>query len=126
MGNSASLLESKGSPKCTLLIHPHDAAARELEAGDLVTLSSATGQVSVPVQISDEMMRGVVSLPHGWGHDRDGTRLHIAARHPGASINDITDERFVDALTGTAALSGTPVTVSSRQPSPDARPTQLA
>lgn len=125
MGNSRSLLESKGSPTCTLLIHPDDAAARDVDDGALVTLSSATGQVTVPVQISDEMMRGVVSLPHGWGHDRDGARLQVAERHPGASINDITDEQFIDALTGTAALSGTQVTVSSPQASPDVRHTQL-
>ncbi len=113
MGNSASLLESKGQPQCTLLVNPHDATARQLVDGELVTLSSAAGEVDVPVQITDEMMPGVVSLPHGWGHHRDGARLRVAARHPGASINDVTDEHLVDALTGTAALSGVPVTVTA-------------
>ena len=113
MGNTASLLESKGHPECILLIHPKDAAARQLADGELVTLSSGAGEVDVPVHVTDEMMPGVVSLPHGWGHHRDGARLRVAARRPGASINDVTDEQLVDALTGTAAFSGVPVTVTA-------------
>ena len=57
----------------------------------------------------------MVSLPHGWGHHRDGARLRVAARHPGASINDVTDENLVDALTGTAALSGVTLTVTAHR-----------
>jgi anaerobic selenocysteine-containing dehydrogenase len=127
MGNSASPLESKGQPQCTVLVNPQDAAARQLVDGELVTLSSAASEVDVPVQITNKMMPGVVSLPHGWGHHRDGARLRVAARRPGAIINDVTDEHLVDALTGAAALSGVPVTVTAhhtanetpqRQPEP--------
>jgi hypothetical protein len=61
--------------------------------------------------VSDEIARGVVSLPHGWGHTREGVSLEVARAHPGASINDLTDERFLDSVSGTAGLSGVPVTV---------------
>jgi anaerobic selenocysteine-containing dehydrogenase len=76
-----------------------------------VRLSSAAGTIEVPAEITDSVMPGVVSLPHGWGHARPGVRLSVAATHPGASVNDVTDEHFVDVLTGTAALSGVPVQV---------------
>jgi anaerobic selenocysteine-containing dehydrogenase len=101
----------KGKPRCTLLVHPRDAAARGLVDGDLVTLASKAGRVRVPVEISDEIMPGVVSMPHGWGHDKPGTRLAVASATPGASVNDVTSEDFFDPLTGTGALSGLTVTV---------------
>jgi anaerobic selenocysteine-containing dehydrogenase len=112
MHNSERLV--KGKPRCTLLIHPDDAAERGLTDGEPASLSSATGTIEVPVEITDTIMPGVVSLPHGWGHTRPGVRLTVATAHPGASINDVTDEHFVDALTGTAALSGVPVTVRAQ------------
>jgi len=102
----------KGKPRCTLLIHPRDAAARGIEAGDTVELASRAGKVRVPVEITDEIMAGVVSLPHGWGHDREGTRLGVASSVPGASINDVTAEDHLDAMSGTAALSGLAVAVT--------------
>ncbi|HEV2780606.1 MAG TPA: molybdopterin oxidoreductase family protein [Actinophytocola sp.] len=114
MHNSERLV--KGRPRCTLLMHPEDAAARGLAAGDVAELSSASGTVEVPVEVTDSIMPGVVSLPHGWGHGRPGVRLAVAAAHPGASVNDVTDERFVDALTGTAAFSGVPVRVKAMVP----------
>ncbi len=109
MHNSSRLV--KGKPRCTLLMHPDDAASRGVGDGDRVELSGPAGAIEVPVEITDEMMPGVVSLPHGWGHARPGVKLAVASAHPGASINDVTDENFVDALTGTAALSGVPVKV---------------
>jgi anaerobic selenocysteine-containing dehydrogenase len=108
--NSARLV--KGKPRCTLLIHPDDAAARGLADGDAAVLASASGRVQVPIEISDEIMVGVVSLPHGWGHDKDGVRLGVARSVPGVSVNDVTSDDFVDALSGTAALSGLAVEVS--------------
>jgi anaerobic selenocysteine-containing dehydrogenase len=110
MHNSERLV--KGKPRCTLLMHPDDAASRGLTDGDIAALSSAAGTIEVPVEVTDAMMPGVVSLPHGWGHGRPGIRLGVASVHPGASINDVTDEHFVDALTATAAFSGVPVQVS--------------
>jgi len=102
----------KGKPRCTLLIHPTDAAARGIVGGDQVRLTSRAGAIDVPAEISDEIMPGVVSLPHGWGHDRPGTRLGIAHTVPGVSVNDVTDETFLDTFSGTSALSGVAVTVA--------------
>ncbi|GAB3504744.1 molybdopterin oxidoreductase family protein [Amycolatopsis cihanbeyliensis] len=104
MHNSPRLV--KGKPRCTLLVHPEDARGRGLAEGDLATLSSTVGEITVPVELTDSIMPGVVSLPHGWGHGRKGTRLRVAAEHAGVSMNDITDDTRVDRLTGTAAFSG--------------------
>jgi hypothetical protein len=71
--------------------------------------------------VTDSIMPGVVSLPHGWGHGRGGTRLSVATAHPGVSLNDVTDERFVDALTGNAAVSGIPVSLRPAHPNAGAR-----
>ncbi len=109
MHNTARLI--KGRERCTLLVHPRDAEARGLTEGALCELSTARGSITLPVEITDEMMPGVVSAPHGFGHDREGTRLTVAGAHPGASVNDVTDEERLDRLTGNAAFSGQPVTV---------------
>ena len=100
-----------GKPICTLLMHPDDAAARELKPGARVRVRSRVGEIEVPVEVSDDMMPGVVSLPHGFGHGRSGTRQSVAQAHAGASINDLTDEQLIDELTGNAAFSGVPVQV---------------
>jgi anaerobic selenocysteine-containing dehydrogenase len=101
----------KGKPRCTLLVHADDAAKRGIADGALVRIASRVGSVTVPAEVTTDIMPGVVSLPHGWGHDRPGTRLSVAERHAGASINDVVDDRRIDALTGTAVLNGTPVEV---------------
>ncbi|MBE7481698.1 MAG: molybdopterin-dependent oxidoreductase [Polyangiaceae bacterium] len=105
-----------GRERCTLLIHPDDARAREISQGDRVRVRSRVGEVELPVEVSDEVMRGVVSIPHGFGHDRPGTALGVAERHAGASINDLTDPERVDAVTGAAAFSGVPVEVTRITP----------
>ncbi|MBL8915903.1 MAG: molybdopterin-dependent oxidoreductase [Archangium sp.] len=102
----------KGPVRCTLLMHPTDASARGLENGQRVTVRAAKGTAEVPLEISDEVMPGVVSLPHGWGHDRAGIRLSVAQRHAGTSVNDVTNEDLIDALCGTAALNGVSVEVA--------------
>jgi anaerobic selenocysteine-containing dehydrogenase len=101
----------KGKPRCTLQIHPQDAARRGVLDGTTVRLRSRVGEVRVAAEITTDVMPGVVSLPHGWGHDRDGIRLGVASRHAGASINDVVDDQRIDTLTGTAVLNGTPVEV---------------
>jgi anaerobic selenocysteine-containing dehydrogenase len=101
----------KGKPRCTLLIHPEDAGRRGIRDGMSVLLRSRVGQVEVAAQVSEDVMPGVVSLPHGWGHSRPGTRLSVAGQHAGVSINDVIDDRRIDVLTGTAVLNGTPVEV---------------
>jgi anaerobic selenocysteine-containing dehydrogenase len=103
----------KGKPRCTILMHPNDAAQRDLKPGQNVTVRSRVGSVVVPIEISEEMMPGVVSIPHGWGHDRPGIQLAVAQRNAGQSINDVTDDLSIDALCGTAAFNGTWVAVES-------------
>jgi len=100
-----------GKDRCTLLMHPDDAADRGLRDSQLVAVESRTGRIEVPLELSDEVMRGVISLPHGWGHHRSGTQTTTARQHPGASLNDVTDDLAVDPLCGTAVLSGVPVRV---------------
>ncbi len=102
-----------GKPRCTLMMHPHDAAARSVEEGDPVCIESRVGRVVAPVTITTEVMPGVVSLPHGFGHARAGMRMQVAQAHAGVSINDLTDETRIDALCGNAALSGLAVTVTA-------------
>jgi len=111
MHNSARLV--KGKPRHQLLMHPGDLADRDLTDGQLVTVTSAAGAVSVEVASSNDMMPGVVSLPHGFGHNHPGARLSVASQVPGPSANDITDTAFVDAVAGTSAVNGVPVTVTA-------------
>jgi anaerobic selenocysteine-containing dehydrogenase len=111
MHNSQRLV--KGKPRCTILMHPADAAKRDLRSGQTVSVRSSVGSVSVPIEISEEMMPGVVSIPHGWGHDRSGVELDVAQEHAGKSINDVTDNQAIDALCGTAAFNGTWVAVDA-------------
>ena len=111
MHNSQRLV--RGKPQCTILMHPADAAQRRLIAGQEVSVRSRVGSVVVPIEISEEMMPGVVSIPHGWGHDRPGIQIEVAQEHGGGSINDVTDDLKIDALCGTAAFNGTWVEVDA-------------
>jgi len=96
-----------GNNKCTLQMNPEDARTYELADAALVTVSSKTGSVEVALEVTDEMMQGVVSLPHGWSNSSDGNGSPIR----GASINDLTDERRIDNLSGNARFSGVEVRV---------------
>lgn len=109
MHNSERLV--KGKARCTLLMHPQDASERGIRDGQTVQVASRTGHIHIPVQVSHDITPGVVSLPHGWGHDRPGVKLHIARKYPGVSINDLTDDTLVDELSGNAAFSGVPVKI---------------
>ena len=111
MHNAPTLM--KGHDRCTLRMHPTDAESRGLREGEAVRLRSEVAAIEVPLQVSDELMPGVVSLPHGYGHNRDGTRNAIAIQHAGASVNDILDDQAVDALTGNAVLNGQRVWVEA-------------
>ena len=101
----------KGRVRCVLYIHPTDAEARQIHNGDRVKLTSRVGAVEVPAELTDAVMPGVVSLPHGYGHGVPGIQLKVAAEHAGASMNDLTDPAEIDPLSGTAVLSGVPVRV---------------
>lgn len=110
MHNSERLV--KGRPRCTLLMNPEDAVRRNIVQGQPVQVSSRTGAIEIPVEVSEEMMPGVISIPHGWGHARSGIQLGVAEQHAGVSINDVTDDQAIDALCGTAAFNGTWVSVT--------------
>jgi anaerobic selenocysteine-containing dehydrogenase len=101
---------TRGRPRHQLLMHPDDLAGRGISDGDRVLVSSRVGSVEVDVAATDQMMPGVVSLPHGYGHQQPGTRMAGAAAVPGVSINDLTDPDRLD-LSGNAALNGVPVSV---------------
>jgi anaerobic selenocysteine-containing dehydrogenase len=101
----------KGPRRDQLMMHPDDLASLQLADGQLVEVRASVGSVRIPVQSTDEVMRGVVCLPHGFGHHRPGTRLGLAEQHPGVSYNDLTDDDAVDAISGNAALNGTAVEI---------------
>ena len=103
----------KGPNRCTLQINPTDADRLGIATGEFVRVRSRVGAVELPAELTADMMPGVVCMPHGYGHNRRGTRLDVAQRHAGVSINDLTDETLLDELTGNAALSGVPVTVEA-------------
>ena len=101
----------KAGNRCTLLVHPDDADELGLADGAPARVTSEAGSIEVPVEVSDEMMRGVVSLPHGWGHDRPGTRLSVAREHAGVNSNLLAPGHFVDRLSGNQAVNGIPVEI---------------
>jgi len=107
--NSHRLL--KGPNRCTLMIHPNDAKKLGLSEGDMAVVSNHVGTVELPTEITDDIMLGVVSIPHGFGHDRKGVELSVATINPGVSMNDLTDPALVDDLSGNAVLNGVPVNI---------------
>jgi anaerobic selenocysteine-containing dehydrogenase len=117
MHNSPRLM--KGADRCTARLHSQDARARGLSDGQVVRVTSVVGTIEVPLEVSDEMRPGVVSIPHGFGHTRGKVGWRVAAAHPGASVNDITDPALVDRLTGNAALNAVPVRVQGVVAAPE-------
>lgn len=105
-----------GSNRCTLHIHPDDAARAGLTDGGRARVAAAGGEIDVPVEVTDAVRPGVVSLPHGWGHDRPGTRLAVAAEEPGVNVNQLLDGTLLDPLSGNAVLNGFAVQVSAPAP----------
>jgi anaerobic selenocysteine-containing dehydrogenase len=103
---------TKGAFRCTALIHPEDAGRLGLQNGTMAHLSNDSKSIEAQIEISDEMMPGVISLPHGWGHHLTGTKLSLASERPGANINALLDENLRDPLSGNAVLSGVPIQIS--------------
>lgn len=102
----------KGKPRWQLMMHPDDLNARCISDGSHVTIASRVGSVTTQVIASDELMPGVVSLPHGWGHNKKGVKMSIARQQQGVNCNELTDNKLIDKLCGNAALNGVPVTVT--------------
>ena len=109
--NSKTLIT--GKKRCNLLMNPEDAQRLGLSSDEQVRIKSRVGEVVTGLTISDEVMPGVVSLPHGWGHDREGVQLSVARENPGVSVNDLTDDQVVEPVIAQAVLNGVPVTVAS-------------
>jgi anaerobic selenocysteine-containing dehydrogenase len=107
--NSKRLMGGKN--RCTLLMHPDDASQRNMDDGDTVVVQSRVGSLEIPLEKTEAMMPGVVSIPHGFGHGKKGSNLDVANKNAGVSINDLTDEEHFDSLTGNAGFSGVPVEV---------------
>ncbi|NBQ42471.1 MAG: molybdopterin-binding oxidoreductase, partial [Mycobacteriaceae bacterium] len=100
-----------GTNRCTLQIHPDDAA--RLGLGDTAVVTGPAGKLEVPVEVTDAIRPGVVSLPHGWGHSAPGTRMAVAAEQPGVNVNSLLDSSLLDPLSGNAVLNGVPVEVAA-------------
>ena len=100
-----------GAQRCTLQVHPHDAASLGLVDGAAATITSRVGSVNAPVEVTESIRPGVVSLPHGWGHDVPGTQMRVAAEHAGVNSNVLSDDKAIDPLSGTSVLNGIPVEV---------------
>jgi len=110
MHNSHRL--TKGKARWQLYVNPQDLSERNINDGEVVSISSRVGELQVEVKSTDEMMQGVVSLPHGWGHSsREGVEMEIANQQQGVNCNDLTDEKYYDRISGNAALNGVAVEV---------------
>ena len=102
-----------GTNRCTLHIHPEDAERLGVRDGAAVRVKGAGGEVTAPAEVTDAVRPGVVSLPHGWGHDRPGTRMSHAATDPGVNVNQLLDGSLLDPLSGNAVLNGVPIEVAA-------------
>ena len=105
----------KGKPRWQLMMHPDDLRARGLENESQVTIESRVGKVTTTVIATDEVMAGVISLPHGWGHNKPGVKMGIATQQQGVNCNVLTDEKFIDKVSGNAALNGVSVRVYAKR-----------
>jgi anaerobic selenocysteine-containing dehydrogenase len=111
MHNVSSLV--KGRDLCTLVMNTADAARLGLTTGATARVTSRVGQVELPVEVTDDIASGVVSIPHGWGHDLPGVELSVAREHAGVNTNRLTDDMAIDPLSGTAVLNGIPVEIAA-------------
>jgi len=109
-------LAVKGPDRCTLIVHPDDAKRLGPADAKPVVIRSRVATRTANVAISDEVMPGVVSLPHGWGHDAEGMRMRLASAHPGINFNDLADDSVIEAVVGNAVLNGIPVELEAADP----------
>lgn len=107
--NSKRLM--KGKSRCTAQIHPQDAESLGIDSGSQITVTSRVGKVTIEAEITEKIMPGVISIPHGFGHNKKGIKLDIAEQHAGVNTNILTDDMLVDELSGNAVLNGVPVSI---------------
>ncbi len=105
-------MSAKGRDRCTVWMHADDATQRGLGEGDRVRVESRVGALEATLELRDDLTPGVVSVPHGWGHDRPGMRLSVASERPGVSCNALTDDAEIEPVTGNAVFNGVPVRVT--------------
>ncbi len=108
-----SLRLVKGRSRCTAHIHPKDANKLGIECGQIIKVTSRVGSIEIPAEVTDTIMPGVVSIPHGWGQRKNNVRQQVAADHPGVNVNELTDESVIDELSGNAVLNGVPVALQA-------------
>jgi anaerobic selenocysteine-containing dehydrogenase len=108
----------RGRDLCTVVVNRADAARLGLVAGGRAEVTSRVGRAELPVEVTDDIAPGVVSIPHGWGHDRPGAELSVASRNAGVNSNILTDDLSIDPLSGTAVLNGVPVRITPVQVPP--------
>ncbi|GAA0852710.1 molybdopterin-dependent oxidoreductase [Aliiglaciecola litoralis] len=104
---------TKDSRLCTAQIHPFDADRHGIANGSLMTITSRVGQIKISAEVTEKIMQGVIAVPHGWGHDKEGVGWQHAKQQAGVSVNELTDEMVLDELSGNAVLNGVPVTISA-------------
>lgn len=104
---------NNGLSRCTAQIHPDDAGKHNILDKQMITVTSRVGKISLPAEITEKIMPGVISIPHGWGHNKKGSQWQTAEQHAGVNVNDLTDEMVLDALSGNAVLNGVPVTIEA-------------
>lgn len=109
MHNAERLI--KGKDRCTMMINPKSAKALGITENQQVKVKSRVGEIEIMTEITEQIMEGVVSIPHGYGHNRKGIKLDIAQKHAGVSANDLTDHLLIDELTGNSAFSGVEVSI---------------
>ena len=102
----------KGKPRCTMHMHPEDATVRSIVEGAIVKVRSSVGVLHVVAELTDSIMPGVVSIPHGWGHDHDDARMTIAAQNAGVNTNRLVPSDAIDVLSGNAVTNGIEVFVT--------------
>jgi len=101
----------KGPNTCTAIIHPTDAEELNVADGDILQITSEVTTVRIEAEVSDEIMKGTISIPHGWGHHRDGIKMKVASAHAGVSFNDLADEKVTDRLSGASVINAIPIAV---------------
>jgi len=103
----------KGPNSCTAMINPSDATSHNIKPGDLIRIKSRVNEVEIEAEVTDEIMAGTISIPHGWGHDREGIRLGKASAKAGVSFNDLADDQLVDPLSGVSVINAIPVSINT-------------
>lgn len=104
---------NKGLSRCTAQLHSFDAQRYNIKDGQMINVRSRVGDVTLPAEVTDKIMPGVISIPHGWGHNKTGSKWSVAEQHPGVNVNELTDELVLDELSGNAVLNGVPVWIKA-------------